>query len=396
MKNKNILKSNSAFMLITYGTTSNEEHAKIFTLIKNYNFSFNSNRQTSKQLGSQNYAVNDLVKKPDVNLTIDYHFSPYLINEFLMGFKGNQTTAINAFSNLKEYDGGRNNFYCFINNNDGQDAFDALKKWDSTKLGNIDFSGYDVLSFSEGYLKTYNLSFKQNEIPSASVTYLCSNMKMDRISNQTTITSPTVVYNSSNNYYYQPRYLNISSNNFNTGFDPTWPNSQRNFIIGDPEGRTSYNPPVALSYNSNFLITNLSDNTNPLKSFSTPILQSLDIDFNFDRVDLNQLGTDFVSNRKLQYPVNGEIKIQALVSGFNSGNNQQLNFDTLFYNNDNYNIDINFSNKMKNVTGFYQFQNAKLNNFDYSMSSNNILNFNASFSVNITTSTGFSISKIQK
>jgi hypothetical protein len=146
---------------------------------------------------------------------------------------------------------------------------------------------------------------------------------------------------------------------------------------------------VASHRNSSFTLQNLQCGGVSLSASSNPILQNLNISLDFNRTNLYGLGSNYVFDRKLEFPINGTIDLQALVSGVSSG------FISGMLNNESgYDFDIAFSDP-KNIinSGAYKFQNAKLENFNYSTDINDIMNFTASFSIEILNNSGFSISR---
>jgi hypothetical protein len=84
---KIVLKNNSS--IIVTGPSPSwkivEESGYFLPLIQSSEISLSVDRQTTKQVGSQQYAIDDLIRSPDVSFEMSYLFSPYLINEYLMG-----------------------------------------------------------------------------------------------------------------------------------------------------------------------------------------------------------------------------------------------------------------------------------------------------------------------
>lgn len=390
MANKQILKSDSSYVLIEPSpsyTTAISTSGSLFSLVQNSNFSFSSSRQSLKQIGSQNYSIDTLYKYPDIDLSIDYYFSPYLNNELLLGFSGSGISDVYAFSKFKEKN---NNFYIFINKNDGQEGFKNRLVLPSTSAS---YDGYDCISFGNCYLSQYSLSIQNGQAPIVSTKFKASNIQANKIT--------TSLYTDS--FIYSPALNPISGNTDTAGTTFLYKEAFKSsgYITGDIESRTVYNPPITVPYNSTFSFATSSGTTNNLRSFSGLILQSMDLNLNFDRVDFSRLGANFVSDRKLQFPITAEISIQSLLSGFNTKDNltsgdYSFNDFTPFYNEPIYDLDFSFSNLAKSVTGFYKFQNARLNSFNYSLPLNNIYTLSASFSVEITDSKGFKISRKQK
>jgi hypothetical protein len=158
--NRTILKSNSAFVAIGQSPswTTGNDSARLFSLVQNCNFSVSNERQKLKQIGSQRYSVNDLVRAPNVELSFDYYLSPYINNELAMNFQQKTADNMGAFINMKNTN---NNFYIIIDPEDLRDAFDQPK---NSIITNTSYSGFNVLSFGNCYLNKYSVNFSLNEI----------------------------------------------------------------------------------------------------------------------------------------------------------------------------------------------------------------------------------------
>lgn len=381
---KNILKSNSSFVIIGKSPAWSEtidESGRVFSLTQSVDFNFSSNKQASKQLGYQNYSTNVDYLTPQVDLSIDYYFSPYLNNELLMGFQksGNNASAMSGFKN-KNY-----NFYFFSNEDENVDGFDEVKK--SANLQN--WSEAEVVSFGNCYLANYSLSLGLGQVPVVSAKFKSSNIAAEILNSggftKTYVQIPSL----------DPYSGKLTNANYNyTGLQISGGN-----ITGDIEGRNDLNPPVASPNLSLVSIVNKSVSSNsltPLKNFSNLILQSCNLNFDFDRVDLYKFGNDSVSDRKLKFPIIASIQIESLVSGFNATQaNTALLLGSATTNNkeDLYDVDFSFPNEKKSMTGFYNFQGAKLTSLNYSTQINDIYKLSASFSVEITEKNGFIMSR---
>jgi hypothetical protein len=370
--NRTILKSNSAFVAIGQSPswTTGNDSARLFSLVQNCNFSVSNERQKLKQIGNKSYAVNDLVRAPNVELSFDYYLSPYITNELAMNFQQKTVDNMGAFINMKNTD---NNFYIVIDPEDLRDAFDQPK---NPIITNTSYSGFNVLSFGNCYLNKYSVNFSLNEIPTVSVGFEASNMKFDVLTGNS-ITIPAI--NSMVGNSVNAGSLNLS------GFYSSLTGS---FITGASNGKTEYNPPVVVPSYCTFSLQNLQVGGVSLSTQSKPILQSLSLNFDLPRTPLYGLGSNYVYNRKLEYPINGSVSLSAQVSGFSSGF-----LSGMLYNESGYNFDISFSEPTKFATGFYSITNARLDNFNYSMAVNDVLNFTAEFSVETNDSAGFLIDR---
>jgi len=370
--NKTILKSNSAFVAIGQSPAwkTGNDSGRLFSLVQNCNFSVSNERQKLKQIGSQKYSVNDLVRAPNIELSFDYYLSPYISNELAMNFQPKTADNLGAFANIKNTN---NNFYIVVDPEDFRDAFEKPK---NPIITTTSYSGFNVLSFGNCYLNKYSVSFNLNEIPKVSVGFEASNMKFDVLTGNS-ITIPAINSISGNS-------INAGSLNL-SGFYSSLTGS---YITGQDNGKTEYDPPVTIPSYCTFSLQNLQVGGVALSAASKPILQNLSLNFDLPRTPLYGLGSNYVYNRKLEYPINGSVNLSAQVSGFSSGF-----LSGMLYNESGYNFDISFSDSSKLATGFYSITNAKLDNFNYSMTVNDVLNFTASFSVETNDSAGFYIDR---
>jgi hypothetical protein len=381
---KNILKSNSSFVIIgkspAWSETINES-GRVFSLTQSVDFNFSSNKQASKQLGYENYSTNIDYLMPQVDLSIDYYFSPYLNNELLMGFQksGNNASAMSGFRN-KNY-----NFYFLSNEKDSADGFDEIKKIPNTQ----NWTEAEAVSFGNCYLSNYSLSMSVGQIPRVSTKFKSSNISAETLN----------LSGATKTYIQVPALDPYSGKSTNTNYYYTGLQFTEGNITGDIEGRNDLNPPVALPHLSLVSITNKSVSSNsltPLKNFSNLILQSYNLNFDFDRVDLYKFGNNSVSDRKLKFPIVANIQIESLVSGFNTtaiNSANLLGSATTNNKEDLYDVDFSFPNEKKSMTGFYNFQGAKLTSLNYTTQLNDTYKLSASFSVEITENKGFLMSR---
>jgi hypothetical protein len=476
----NYIKTTTAAVTITESI----DELKLFSLTQNCNFGVTNDLLKLKQIGSDDYAVNEVFQAPQVNLTLDYLHSPYLNNELLLGFNGSGDIYENALSNFNLK---RNNFYLVVDNRDLKEGFDEVKRIDPL---NIDFSGFSIFSFGDSYLTNYSLNFQIGQIPSVSTTFACSNMKIDTIvdSEKFEIVAGSFTWSGArtdaesrggrlavlnteekNNKVPTQTQSSLWIGATDTGVEGTWrwidgtllndgytnwnfgePNdaggiqdyarrytdskwddvhnefptngyiieygiletkNQINtpsvkqpgilnladtyftlasgFVTDNPEGKTEFNVPVTSPMHSEFILDDLQVGGIKLEPYNKPLLQSLSIDIDLSRNDLYGLGSDYVYDRKLNYPINAKIDMSVLVSGVDDGfisgilQNQQI-----------YGFTINCINTKNYITGSYKFNNCRLSNFNYSMPLNDVMTFNASFDCTIRNDGGFLMRRV--
>ena len=161
------------------------------------------------------------------------------------------------------------------------------------------------------------------------------------------------------------------------------------YISQDLESRTEYNAPVALPSVSTFSLQNLQIGGVNLSESSSPLLQSFSLDLDLSRVPLYGLGSNYVFDRKLLFPNNGQVQISCLVSGLATGQLQSM-----LTNESGYSLEISFSNQTRLESGFYKIENAKLENSSYSMQVNGSMQFNATYSFAANETGGFFMKRL--
>ena len=365
--NRQVLKSNSAFVAMGRypAWKTGEEQANLFPLVQSCNFSITNDHQKIKQIGSQSYAVNNLVKAPEINLELSYYLNPYCSNEILAGF-----AAVNSYYQpcLQDLRGVDQNLYIIVNPDDAKDGFDNFK----VAPASVNFSGMQALTFGNCFLNNYSVAFALNSVPVVSVGFAASNVRFESITGGR-ISIPAI--------------NSISGNNSGSGslnLSGLYASLIDGYISNNPEGRTEFNAPVATSNTSNFTLQNLQVGGVGLNASVNPILQSFNLSLDLARTNLYGLGSNYVYGRKLEYPVNGSANIECLVSGISSGE-----FQSILTNESGYSFEVAFCDTKKLATGFYQIQNAKLESVSYSMNINDTMSFNASFSFEANETGGF-------
>lgn len=361
---KIIIKSNSAFALIgnSPAWTTTQDSGRLLSLVQSSDCSITSDRQRIKQIGSQEYAVNDIVKAPEVELSMSYYLTPYLSNELLFGLRGSGDYEP-ALSNLQ---GKNNNIYLLINTEASEDGFTAAKNLSPN------FSGYNAMNFGNCYLTKYSVAFAIGQIPAVSVGFSASNVRFESLTG---------------NKMSIPAINSISGNNSGSGnldLGELYQTIIGTYIVDNPELRTEYNAPVALSSASTFSLQNLQIGGINLDQEANPLLQSFSLDLDLTRVPLYGLGSNYVFDRKLLFPSNGQVQISCLVSGLATGEIQSL-----LGNESGYTLEVSFSDQTKSQSGFYKIENAKIENSSYSMQTNGIMQFNATYSFAANEAGGF-------
>ena len=178
----------------------------------------------------------------------------------------------------------------------------------------------------------------------------------------------------------QPGILNLADSYYTL---------ESGYVLANTEGLTEFNLPVTSPMSSQFILDDLQVGGIKLESYNNPLLQSLSIDIDLARNDLYGLGSNYVYDRKINYPINAKIDMSVLVSGVDDGfvsgilSNQQI-----------YAFTIHCINNKNYATGSYKFNNCRLTNFNYSMPLNDVMVFSASFDCTIRNDFGFEMKRV--
>lgn len=365
-----ILKSNSAFVATgpSPAWKTVEESGYFMPLIQSSEISLSVDRQTSKQIGSQQYAIDHMNRAPNVEFNINYLYSPFMINEYLMGmYKESGSIAPLATEQLNR----NQNFYLIMDNKEGDEVLPQFSKVPQR----TNFSGMTCASVGNCFLKNYSLSFQVGSIPTASMSFVGSNLKFDNLTGSR-IGIPAI---------------NLASgNNTNSGFldFSNLKTSLSGFVDTDyPTKPNVYSVPVAAPHTVEATLQNLQVGGTPLVSGA--LIQSLNIGIPFERTDLYGLGSNYVYGRKLQLPIRASIDVSVIVQNMNSGDVSQLHQSEQLYD---FSIAISDVYGGSSAEALLNFQKAKLNSFSYSMGINSTMQFSANYSVEITDATGFQAS----
>ena len=329
---------------------TSDETGILFAGVQTASFSLPQTRQTQKQVGSYDYAVNDLIRHPDISLQINYLFSPSMANESALGltvftaFTPEITapvTADNSF--LSGIEDKSYNFYLYNHPNQNFDAIKYLKNASSNSPNNG-----EIISFGNAYLTDYNLSFADGSLPTVSTTFKCSNMKAENY--LADIESPAINL--------------ISGNNINVGnLDVSETKTQKEDFYGLGVGLDLTDPKTQQPGDFILDLENLQVGGQNIGG-SDHMIKSMSISIPVTRVDLHGLGSDYVRERKMQYPSRGNLNISSLVSKYETGF-----VSGLLRNESAYDFTVTAKSCDQEVECEFGFSGLKLETFNYSVNS---------------------------
>ena len=352
---RNILKSNNSFVGTSLLSDKQAFHTEnvnlnLFNLTQTASFSVDLPHERLKQLGSNNYAVNDPFTQPDIQLSISYIPNTDLNNEKRNFFRTGQKLA----PALKGAANASTNFYIFNDPNQGEDAFEDL-----TLSSTLDFNGYEVLAFGNAFLTDYSVNYEVGGMPLVATSYICSNMKFENATG-TSMESVAINLESGNN-------TNVGRCNFH------FSNGSKDPTIVRPVGNNQ----------SSVTMQNLQVGGQVLSGIH--LLQSVNLNVSLPRISSYGLGSDYAYNRKFQSPAQGSFSATSLVSGFSEGD-----VTGILNNESEYSFDVIFKSGSQQC--LYRVENAKLESYSYSMEVNGQMSFDSSFSFPVTEDGGLLLS----
>ena len=337
------------------------ESGFVFAGVRSLSYGFNNVRADSKQLGSQDFYDENIIRHPDVNLKMGYSFSPTFANEEVMGLVYN-LDAKSKFSIIKDLTESSYNFYLYNHPEQEQDALEYIKNGTSP-------NGGEIVSIGNAYLTNYSMNFALGSVPSVDVEFDCSNIKIENYFSEF-IESPAINLESGNNVGVGS--VNILDTNY---YEPNKFGGLYNL------DRTKVE--TILPSDINFQMDNLSIGGQKLE-LSNHRINQFSVSLPIKRSNSYRLGSDYVCSRKLNYPINATLSISSLVTnleaGFISGlvKGDQIS-----------NLRIISTDCEKKVTSQFYFEDIKLENVDYQTLVNEQTNYNLEFSFQITDEKGF-------
>ncbi len=354
---RKIIKSNSTIVAVSNNTdafsTSNID-LNLYSVVQNANYSVSFNRQPLKQVGTQALASRETFQQPDVQLNIAYIPEPRMENEIYGNF-----IKVSDFTRYTHFFSGtlsnNNNFYILTHPEQSKDGLSDITMDGSDH----DFSGWDAVAFGNCYPVSYGLSYGIGQIPTASTSFICSNMKFESLTGAS-MESPAINLESGNN-----NQVGLQVFQFDGG-------------VKNPQ---IVNP---MDTGSSVQLENLQVGGQALSGIH--FIQSLDLQVNLNRVSTYGLGSNFAYDRKALLPAEGNFSVSSLVSGVNDGD-----VTGLVSNDSSYDFDLVLESSGGSRLA-YKIQGAKLDSYNYTMPVNGLMNYDASFNFEITETSGLSIS----
>ena len=352
--------------------------------IQSINYNFDVNKKTIKKLDSFEfiksapdvYGVKRLpsVTQPTVNIDIEYLFSSGE-NEEAIGFSP-VGQILQTDYNAKKTPGYKDDVNLIVLGSNSSYREDIL-------ASGINLSGFDVVGFGNAYLQKYSYSAAVGQIPKCSLSYLCSNATFD-------VYDPTL-----NSEINLPSVNPHNTNKLNENFFS--PNPVSGVKFRDSEFKELEEISVIKPGEIKIDIIK-----NDPEGFSTLVLsddsvavQSASINLNFDRSDIQGFGSSYVHDRKIKYPVVGDLSMDFILREFNN----DTKLENIFSHDADYTVRLNHTARDPSTesavwesfdVASMQIDHAKLKSENFSSSIGQAVTVSTNFIFEVTPVTGMS------
>ena len=357
---RDILKSNNSLVIAGQRpafTTSDRDGATMsgafMSAVQSVSVGFSQDRQKSKQIGSQNLAVNDITRMPDVDLSIDYYYTPAMLNESLLGLSESNPSYVGT-GFFEGYTNDDQNFYIVNHEDQGSD----LIVNNASTVASLTTAS-EAFCVGNAFLTSYSLGFSVGSLPVVSTSYKCSNL---------------TVVNGPFDDILNPAINLQSGNNTNAGITNLESTKVSGFDYYSNINR--FDPPLCGPDHVELTLQNLEVGGAPISGDAH--IQSFAFDIPIQRTDLHGLGSNYVYGRKIQYPITASVSMDLLVSGLATGE-----LAALMNTESSYDFDVKIQDRSGEYQNTFSFDSLRLESSAYSMDVNDNMNYSLSFSFEI-------------
>ena len=354
-----IIKSNSILLAVDSSPAfQSETRTELFPIafVNNLSFDVQHNRVRAKQVSSAEFAFDALQFSPLVQVSFDYVPSQTFINENHLGL------SFVTGASLTPCLSGANNFSCnlyfLISDLFGEDLIYRIKN--NGNLNNLNYIG-----FGNCALNNYSLELSAGALPKTSIQMEAVNMVMNTITGNF-INCPAINLAVGNQE-------NLKGINVNNSY----------FLSGLSGLNTSgTGMPILPTYSSLFEISgqNLECPSIKIAPQESSAINSISLSLSLERENSFGFGSDFVYDRKIKYPILGEIAVSAVSLDLHTGN---ANLTGVMKNESGYALNLTFGDHQLNIA------NSKLQNHSYSIDYGSFYSANMNFSFSCNESGGF-------
>ena len=339
--------------------------------IQNVDLRISPPRTQSRQIGGQELSVDSVNFAPDVEANLSYASMNNFNVDLLLGSLFRPSGVyISPFSGVRDFSF---NSYLFFSDQQSSDLIHQIKNSNS-------FSGVNVISLGNCYLTNQNLSFRANQLPRTTCSFIASNIKSETLSGN----------------YMQVPAINLESGNSNAAAEIFLDPAQVSRIeTGNSSGIIQT---WAITFQPSFENLQI-----PNQGLVSAVINGLEISSSIERENSYGFGSDYVFGRDVKYPIQTSISINGIVNDYNSGNYSDIMTNESRYNIEVFNRDpqdlylsglsnaeISGLNKLDHLVKnrWLKFDNCILREKNDSLAVNGLFEFSNQFGVSVTENGG--------
>jgi hypothetical protein len=367
------------------GNHIDERSSKLRTLnlIQNANFNFGINRNEISQVGGFNVTARKVTSQAEISLSFSHILSDGK-NEDMLGFCiSGENSAFLSGIHQKNKD---RNFFLGVTEKQEKD----FTVGDRSK----DFSNIDILSFGNCFPISYSLEASVGSLSIASLEYLASNIKAEKPNNAYGVVDETI---SKTNYAISGVIPAVNPEN---GQAATSADTHGYLISsGDISEQGTLNTGDVHYLRPGDIELTLAQPSVPvalLSGTNRMHINQVSINIPINRVSSQGFGSNYVTERKAQFPSMGSLSFSATANNFN-----QENLDNIFTKDEEYTFTITFKDPTSSAGGIptnkaieLEVSKAKCQSESFSLGIGGNMEVNAGFSFECTPFTGFKFSGI--
>jgi len=394
-KSKRLYLSYERMVLLVSGAPAYVEEGEVSPLclqrLQDISYSFNYNAQQLREIGSYEYIKDrdlsgsriPIISQPVVNLNFSYLFYD-AVNEREIGFhlgpegifsEGSPLYQAPVFDNNPGAVAAKGDVNFFVLAESGHNRSDIVGR-----PGDQPFQDLDLIGLGNCYLNSYNISASVGNFVNCSLGYACSNMTLDVFDHNQLPKSPAV----SGTGTRSNQTVDLPVEQIKNQVE--YPNVEKSILAlrpGDLE--------VVLKDNKN---SDGGFNLIDLNSQNVAI-QSIDISINIERKDINGLGSNYINDRKIQFPVLCGLSMSVLAQDYAG----RRSIEDIFRDDVDFDIELNMyireTLRLKSPNVKITIKSAKLNSESHSVDIGNFYQAQIDFVFEITPFGGFSIELIE-
>ena len=395
-KSKRLHLSYERMVLLVSGAPAYVESGSVNPLslqrLQDISYSFNYNAQQLREIGSYEYIKDrdfsgsriPIISQPIVDLSFSYLLYD-AFNEEQIGFHLGPEGIFSGTSPLY-------NAPVFDNNPGaiaakGDVNFFILAESDhhrSDIVGRIDskpFQNLDLIGLGNCYLNSYNISASVGSFVNCSLGYACSNMTLDVFDHDNLPESPAVSVTGERSSQLVDLPVEQIKNQVE------YPNAEKSILALRPGD-------LELTLRNNKISSDGGFNLIDLNADGVAV-QSIDISINIERKDINGLGSNYINDRKMQFPILCGLSMTVLAQDYAG----KKSIEDIFRDDVDFDVELNMyireTLRLKSPKVKILIKSAKLNSESHSINIGNFYEAQIDFVFEVTPFGGFSIELVE-